>query len=275
MSDRADFFVKFWGVRGSIAVPGPDTVRYGGNTTCLEIRCGGELIVIDAGTGVRGLGLELAKERPERINLFLTHTHFDHICGIPFFQPAYVEESAVHFYAGHLPKSTSLRDVLCQMMTPPLFPIPIHVFSTCHYHDFECTKPISLGNVTLNTCPLNHPDGACGYRIDHNGKSVCVITDTEQKPGEPDPIIVDFVRDADIMIYDATYTEAEYPNHKDWGHSTWQEALRVADAAGVGTAVLFHHDPSHTDSFMDQVAADADKARPGTLVAKEGMVLTP
>ena len=175
---------------------------------------------------------------------------------------------------GTCPRPPACADVLCQMMTPPLFPIPIHVFSTCHYHDFECTKPITLGNVTLNTCPLNHPDGACGYRIDHGGKSVCVITDTEHRSEGPDATIIDFVRDADIMIYDATYTEAEYPAHKDWGHSTWQEALRVADAASVGKVVLFHHDPSHDDDFMDQIATDADSARAGTLVAREGMVLT-
>ncbi|NNG04101.1 MAG: MBL fold metallo-hydrolase, partial [Inquilinus sp.] len=270
MTESREITVKFWGVRGSIAVPGPSTVKYGGNTTCLEIRCGKELLVIDAGTGVRALGLELAREKPERINLFLTHTHFDHICGIPFFQPAYLADSPVHFWAGHLPKGTHLKDVLCQMMMAPLFPVPLHVFSTCHYHDFDCGEPISLGGgVKLTTCPLNHPDGACGYRIEFAGKSVCVITDTEHKRGELDRAVIDFVAGADLMIYDATYTDGEYPNHVDWGHSTWQEALRVGDAAGVGTVVLFHHDPAHDDAFMDDVAQKADAARPGTIVARE------
>ena len=276
MNEQVDFFIKFWGVRGSIATPGRDTVRYGGNTTCLEIRCGGQLIVIDAGTGARGLGMELAAEKPDRANVFLTHTHFDHVCGIPFFKPAYLADTAVHFWAGHLTDGRTLKEVICDMMIAPLFPVPIDVFSTSHFHDFECAKLIELApGVTLNTCRLNHPNGACGYRVDRAGKSICVITDTEHRAGELDTTIADFVHDTDIMVYDATYTDEEYLQHVNWGHSTWQEALKLADAAGVKRVVLFHHDPHHDDAFMDRVAADAEAARPGTLVAMEGMVLHP
>ena len=276
MSDDQDFFIKFWGVRGSIACPGPDTVRYGGNTTCIEIRCGGELIIIDGGTGLRALGEQLATQGLDRIDVFFTHTHWDHIAGIPFFQPAYSRNTAVHFWAGHLAPERSLKGVLCAQMLAPLFPVPIEVFGECHFHDFPCGAPIEIKPGTmLSSCPLNHPNGACGYRVDYNGKSVCVITDTEHRIGHLDGTVIDFVRGTDLMVYDSMYTDEEYQKHVHWGHSTWQEALRLADAADVGRAVLFHHDPDHDDAFMDQIAAQAEVRRPGTVVAREGMVLRP
>jgi phosphoribosyl 1,2-cyclic phosphodiesterase len=276
MTDPNDFFVKFWGVRGSIACPGPDTVRYGGNTTCIEIRCGGELIIIDGGTGLRDLGAVLAGEKLARIDLFFTHTHFDHVCGVPFFLPAYMKGTDVNFWAGHLENGQTIKGVLCDMMIAPLFPVPLQVFASAFYHDFTCGTPMQpKPGVRLNTCRLNHPNNACGYRIDFDGRSICIITDTEHRLGEIDQVIVDFVAGADIMVYDAMYTDEEYPKHISWGHSTWQEALRIADAAGVGRAVLFHHEPAHDDAFMDAVAAAAEARRPGTLVAVEGMVLRP
>jgi phosphoribosyl 1,2-cyclic phosphodiesterase len=276
MTDPKDFSVKFWGVRGSIACPGPDTVRYGGNTTCIEIRCGGNLIIIDGGTGLRDLGAALALEKLARIDLFFTHTHFDHVCGVPFFLPAYMKGTEVNFWAGHLQNGQTIKGVLCDMMMAPLFPVPLQVFTAAHYHDFKCGTPMRpKPGVRLNTCRLNHPNNACGYRIDYDGRSVCIITDTEHRLGEIDEVIVDFVKGADIMVYDAMYTDEEYPNHISWGHSTWQEALRIADAAGVRQAVLFHHEPAHDDAFMDAVAAAAEARRPGTLVAVEGMVLRP
>ncbi len=274
MTDSQDFTIRFWGVRGSVACPGPETVRYGGNTSCIEIRCGGHRLIIDGGTGLRQLGLELARERPERVDIFFTHTHWDHIAGIPFFKPAYDRSVELHFWAGHLPPGQSLHDVLCGQMLAPLFPVPIDVFTESHYHDFRCGEPMMLRpGVRLNTCRLNHPNQACGYRIDYAGKSICVITDTEHPPEGRDPTIAGFVRDADLMVYDSTYTDEEYPRFVNWGHSTWQEALRLADAAQVERVALFHHDPCHTDDMMDRIAAEAEAVRPGTVVAKEGLVL--
>ncbi|HET8727090.1 MAG TPA: MBL fold metallo-hydrolase [Alphaproteobacteria bacterium] len=280
MSDPREFFVKFWGVRGSIACPGPGTVRYGGNTPCIEIRCGDSRIIIDGGTGLRNLGTEIAREiaagGPARINLFFTHTHFDHVAGVPFFRPAYMEKIRVDFWAGHLTPEKPLRQVLCDVMAAPLFPVPVDVFCDCQFHDFACGTPLHPApGVEMTTCRLNHPNGACGYRIDYAGKSVCVITDTEHVAGTLDRTIVDFVRGADIMIYDAMFTDEEFPKFVSWGHSTWQEALRVADAAGVGVAVPFHHDPNHDDAFLDRLSAKAEKIRPGTVFAREGLVLRP
>ena len=271
-----DFFLRFWGTRGSIATPGPETVRYGGNTTCIEIQAGNKLLIIDCGTGLRALGQRLGKQPVERLDLFLTHTHWDHIAGIPFFVPAYLERMEVHFWAGHLCDGRVLHDVLVKQMIDPLFPVPLNVFQRCHYHDYRCGDIIEpASGVVMRTCRLNHPNGACGYRIDYAGKSICIITDTEHPEQGRDPVVVDFVRDADIMIYDAMFTDEEYARYTGWGHSTWEEALRIADAAGVRQAVPFHHDPNHDDRFLDDLQARAEDLRPGTVFAREGQILIP
>lgn len=276
MSERGDFYVKFWGVRGSITCPGPETVRYGGNTTCIEIRCGGYPVIIDGGSGLRLLGREMAKERPGRIDLFFTHTHFDHVVGVPFFQPAYLKDMTVNFWAGHLSAGLTLKKFLHDMLMAPLFPVPLHYFEGCEYNDFRPGQEIELGpGIRITSAPLNHPNGACGFRVEYGGKAVCVVTDTEHVPQVPDHNVLNLVRGADLMIYDSMFTDEEFPRFAGWGHSTWQEALRIADTADVKRAVIFHHDPNHDDAFMDQIARKASQVRPGTVVAQELMVLRP
>jgi phosphoribosyl 1,2-cyclic phosphodiesterase len=276
MSHADDFYIKFWGVRGSIACPGPETVRYGGNTSCAEVGVGSELLVLDGGTGLREFGQRLNKARPPRVDIFFTHVHWDHIAGIPFFAPAYAKDIEVHFWAANLMPERTLKGVLCEQMLEPLFPVPASVFENCHYHDFPCGTPIEpRPGVALNTCRLNHPNRACGYRIDYAGKSICFITDTEHPAEGVDETIAGFVRDADIMVYDAMFTEEEYPRFVSWGHSTWEQAVKLGEAAGVGTVVLFHHDPNHDDDFLDRIGREAEAMRPGTLVAREGLALHP
>lgn len=273
-----DFRVRFWGVRGSIACPGPDTIRYGGNTSCVELRCGPHLLVLDGGTGLRLLGNALkAAGEPPRFDLFFSHTHFDHICGLPFFAPCYDPAARIAIWAGHLGREKGIEQVLCEMMIAPLFPIPLSIFEAeIVFTDFiagEAIRP--QPGIEIRTAPLNHPNGATGYRVEYRGRAVAYITDTEHRPGKHDGNVLRLIAGADLMIYDATYTDAEYPAHRKWGHSTWQEGVRLAGAAGVKTLVIFHHDPGHDDAFMDQVAAAAAAARPGTIVAQEGLVLCP
>ena len=280
MAEESDFFVKFWGTRGSIACPGETYERYGGNTSCLEVRCGGQLLIFDAGTGLRRLGQHLLSDNGEdgiEGDLFLTHTHHDHIIGLPFFVPMFKPRNRFRLWAGHLQPGSNLHDILCKFMAPPLFPVPPKIFAAnVTYHDFMSGETLEpRPGIRLRTAPLNHPNGATGYRVDYGGKAICYVTDTEQKEGGRDANIVDLVAGADIMIYDCSYTEEEYPRFKGWGHSTWQEGLRICEEANVGRLVIFHHDPSHEDAFMDRVAEAAEKARPGTLVAREGMVLRP
>jgi phosphoribosyl 1,2-cyclic phosphodiesterase len=277
MVNSGKLSVRFWGVRGSIACPGPETVRYGGNTSCVEIRCGDHLLIMDGGTGLRELGSALLKNGPITADLFYTHTHFDHICGLPFFGPAYVRGNKIRLWAGHLLPDHCLEDVLCGMMMAPLFPVPMSLLaSQVSFKDFRHGESLHpRAGITLRTGALNHPNGATGYRVEYGGKSVAYITDTEHRKGGLDPNVLALIDGADIFIYDSTYTEAEYPSHLDWGHSTWEEGNRLADAAKVKTFVIFHHDPSHDDAFMDGVGGAAKRLRPSTIVAREGMVLIP
>lgn len=273
----APFFVRFWGVRGSIACPGPDYVRYGGNTSCLEMRCEGNLLIFDGGTGLRELGDMLQAEQPLDADIFFTHTHVDHINGVPFFRPLFDTQNRFTVSAGHLDDAVGLRSVLGQLMEAPIFPVPLEIFGAkMDFRDFEFGDTLTpRPGIAVRTAELNHPNGATGYRVEHAGKSICYVTDTEHRPGELDQNILGLIEGANIFIYDATYTDDEYPNYAGWGHSTWQEGIRLADAAEVGTYVIFHHDPSHDDAFMDAVGEAAEAARPGTVVAREGMVLSP
>jgi phosphoribosyl 1,2-cyclic phosphodiesterase len=277
MSQPGKFYVRFWGVRGSIAAPGPDTVRYGGNTSCLEVRCGGRLLVFDAGTGLRGLGRALASNAPIDADVFLTHTHFDHICGLPFFAPLYQPGNRIRMSAGHLAPELELKTVLVEMMMAPLFPIPPDRFrADVDYCDFSAGATLTPApGITIRTAPLSHPDRATGYRIEYDGSAICYVTDTEHTPGQLDKNILSLIRDADIVIYDATYNDAEFAAFQGFGHSTWQEGVRLADAAGANTLVIFHHEPARTDDELDDIGGQAAALRPGTVVAYEGLVLEP
>lgn len=279
MTGAKDFFVKFWGVRGSIPTADNRTCRYGGNTSSLEVRCGDRLLMFDAGTGIRYLGNELCQAgQPVDADLFLTHTHYDHICGIPFFVPFFVPGNSFRMWAGHLLPDNDIRNVLCELMMAPLFPVPPEIFqSQIEFHDFLPGDVLAPdGEVVVRTGKLNHPNSAIGYRIEFEGKSICYLTDNEHSAeDEPDPELIALVRGADLVIYDSMFTEAEYRTRVGWGHSTWEAGAELCDAAQAKTLVIFHHDPEHDDDFMDGIAEDASARRPGTIVAKEGMILRP
>ena len=268
--------VRFWGVRGSIAAPGPATARYGGNTSSLEVRCGGQLILLDAGTGIRELGISLQGEAPIDANLYFTHTHFDHVCGLPFFKPFFQPENRFRLWAGHLAGGTTLARVLREFMVAPLFPVPPEVFrATMEYRDFKAGESLAHApGIAVRTAPLNHPDGATGYRIEYGGKSLCYVTDTEHVPGTPDRTVLELIAGADLVIYDSMYTDEEYAkSYAGWGHSTWQEGVRLAKIAKVKKLVVFHHDPEHDDDKLDAIAREAEDALPGTVLAREGLTL--
>ncbi len=275
--EASKFFVRFWGVRGSIPCPGDDVVRYGGNTSCLEIRCGPHVLILDAGTGLRPLDSSRNGEGAFDADVFFTHTHLDHICGWPYFTRLLEAESTLKVWCGHLLPDHTIEEVLSSLLGEPFMPVQNdRLRAAISYHDFtggETLEP--RPGVVLRTAPLNHPQGATGYRVEYGGKSICYITDTEHKPGELDASVMALIEGADLVIYDSTYTDEEFPKFVNWGHSTWQEGVRLCDAAGAKTLVIFHHDPGHDDVFMDGIAADVERTRPGSVVAREGMTLTP
>ena len=277
MTADDDFFVRFWGVRGSIACATADVAKYGGNTSSLEVRCGGRLLMFDVGTGSRYLGKALAAAGTIDADMFLTHTHFDHVSGLPFFAPLFRPGNHIRIWAGHLGTEYTIFRVLNEMMIAPLFPVPLDIFNArLEYNDFTAGETLNPADgIVVATAPLNHPNGATGYRVEYGGRAICYVTDTEHKPGAPDGNILRLIQGADIVIYDATYDDSEFPERVGWGHSTWQEGLRLCDAAAVKTYVIFHHDPDSDDDRMDQIAAQAERMRPGTVVAREGMVLRP
>jgi phosphoribosyl 1,2-cyclic phosphodiesterase len=278
MARNEDFWVRFWGVRGTVPCPGPETVRYGGNTPCIEVMCGRERLIFDAGTGIRALGTSLASEQELTSHIFLTHTHMDHITGFPFFRPAYSQQNAFQIWAGHLAgQEGGIRSVLSAIMSKPIFPVPLRIMHACiAFHDFSAGETLRpLPGIVLRTAPLNHPNGATAYRIDYAGRSICYVTDTEHREGELDNTIVELIGGSQLVIYDATYTEEEYPRYRGWGHSTWNEGAKLCDAAGAGTLIAFHHDPDHTDADLDRIAEDMARVRPGSIVASEGLVLRP
>ena len=273
-----DFLVRFWGVRGSIATPGPSTARYGGNTSSIEVRCGGRPLMLDAGTGLRYLGAKLLAEAPLDADIFFTHTHFDHVCGLPFFKPFFQPQNSFRLWAGHLGGGMTLHRVLREFMMAPLFPVPPEIFKAgIEYRDFKGGETLTPSEgVTVRTAVLNHPDGATGYRIEYGGKSICYVTDTEHVPGSPDRNVLSLIEGADIAIYDCMYTDDEYAkSYVGWGHSTWQEAVRLCKPAGVKKLVVFHHDPDHDDDRMDAIGREVAAAMPGAVVAREGMELRP
>ncbi|MDP6705432.1 MAG: MBL fold metallo-hydrolase [Alphaproteobacteria bacterium] len=275
---KPEFFVRFWGVRGSISTSDAGTQRYGGNTSCLEIRCGERFFIFDAGTGIRYLGNAMCGgDEPLDGDIFLTHTHFDHICGIPFFRPFFDPKNRFRLWAGHLLPDHTLRQVLEDMMIAPLFPVPPSIFgANIQYKDFRVGEEINpCPSVAIKTAPLNHPNGCSGYRVEFDGRSICYLTDTEHLDSGLDQNILALIQGADIVIYDSMYTPEQYETRIGWGHSTWREGVRLCDAAGVKTFVVFHHDPDHDDDFMDRLGREAETARPGTVVAYEGLVLRP
>jgi phosphoribosyl 1,2-cyclic phosphodiesterase len=268
--------VRFWGVRGSIACPGPETIRYGGNTACIEVRCGEHVLIFDAGTGLRALGNALAKNTKIRnVDIFITHCHLDHVIGVPFFAPFFSENFRIRIWAGNLLPSDGIKQVIGRLMSSPLFPVNVDIFKAAiEFHDFRSGDVLRpYDNVTLQTAPLDHPDGASGYRLEYGGRVFSVICDTEGFPGKRDRELVSLARNADLIVYDATFTEEEIASRIGWGHSTWKRGVLLANEANAKQLCLFHHDPEHNDDFLDALAAEACDTQPGTITAREGQII--
>jgi phosphoribosyl 1,2-cyclic phosphodiesterase/CheY-like chemotaxis protein len=296
-----DAFLRFWGVRGSIATPGPATVRYGGNTSCVELRADGHIIILDAGTGLRGLGRKLLTEfddKPFQLTLLLSHTHWDHIQGLPFFGPLYRPNCHLRI-VGYEGARSSLTSVLTSQMESPYFPIGLKdVPGNFVIEELKDLK-FNVGPVQVEAWFANHPGICVGYRVNTSRGSVAFFPDNEppgrqhqSRPGsgnavsssarfaaEQEERLVQFLRDADVLIMDAQYTAEEYAEYVGWGHGCVDDVVRLGLAAGVRRLYLFHHDPDHDDEAVDRIETHArnmvDQAggRMQVEAAREGAVL--
>jgi phosphoribosyl 1,2-cyclic phosphodiesterase len=276
---EAEMKVTFYGTRGSIPVPDPDFVQVGGNTPCILFTSdNGRIAIFDAGTGIRKLGNDLlarSHEQYDNIFIALSHTHWDHIQGFPFFLPAYDPDR--HFtiaIGGRNRQTRNLEDIFSTQMQREYFPVPVEkmgarmsffVPDTTHY---TTTTPIT-GNKVV-TLRHNHPGGAYSYRVEGEGKIFVYCTDVEHVDGI-DPDIVAIARDADLLVHDAQYTPEELKEKKGWGHSSWEQAVEVAEQAGVKRLALFHHDPEHTDSFLFRMEEECQRRFAGAFLSREGM----
>lgn len=302
MRREEKFIVRFRGVRGSYPVPGEKTVRVGGNTTCLEVQVGGNLIIFDAGTGIISLGHELVREhretgQPILASLFFTHTHHDHTQGFPFFEPAYLESSILYVFG---PKTfyEDIEGALQRAMLPPFFPVALADLKSLRiisnldegeavvlnegkdpqiYSVYRDKGPKGPESVTIKVMRSSaHPKGVSIYKVEWAGRSVVFATDTEGYI-DGDTRLIYFSEGTDLLIHDAQFTEEEYISgpipKQGWGHSTPQIAIQVAKKAEVKSLALFHHDPMHDDDFLTELERQAQAEFPQTMLAREGLIL--
>ena len=279
-------YLRCWGTRGSIPTPGSHTVRHGGNTTCVEFCDGDTRLIFDAGSGIRPLGSDVFEKGPNSIHIFLTHFHWDHIQGFPFFRPLYDPEDTIRVI-GPKQRDIDVQNLFAGQMGPIYFPVPYSFVAATMEFEHLNQGSYEIGDFTMEVMRVRHPSFVIGYRIRLRDSVVCFIPDNEldgDMYGEVErgfeDRIVDFVGDADLLIHDSMYTEKEYPRRTGWGHSTFEQATRLAREGGVKQLLFFHHDPVRTDDELDEIVArqqDAVAATGSGLVvgaATEGVYYT-
>lgn len=269
--------VRFWGVRGSLPAPGPETARYGGNTSCVDILTSDQQVVIlDAGTGIRKLGLALAQEYPRRQvgTLLISHTHWDHIQGFPFFMPAFTRHNRF-VVIGQKRVGQKLENLLRGQVVEPYLPFEYaELKADLVIKEVDDGERMIIGDETrLRVRELGHPGGCLGFRIENGDAAIAYCTDTTHPEGRINPNVLDLARDVDLLIHDSQFTPEQRRAFPSWGHSSWQEAVRAAAAARVKCLALFHHDPNATDDHLESVLREARAHFPHTILAQEGLAL--
>ena len=276
---------RIWGCRGSLAAPGADTVRYGGNTSCVEVRLdSGHVIVLDAGTGMRPLGVQMQQDLPARLYICLTHLHLDHLQGLGFFRPLFAPGLEIQIWGPTSPVQ-SLEERIARYMSPPLFPVHLDdIPSEITFHDAP-EVAVTIGSATVRAGKVTHQGPTVGYRIEEHGRSFVYLPDHEPSIGNdlsevsPDWMSgYDLARDADVLLHDAQYHDHEYGAHVGWGHSSITDTMEFATKAGVDRVVLFHHDPYHDDDDLEDLLVEAREKWDGpddhVQLASERMTIT-
>jgi phosphoribosyl 1,2-cyclic phosphodiesterase len=273
------FRVRFWGVRGSIPVPGAETAGIGGNTSCVEVRAGDVRIIFDGGTGLRLLGNSWLKEMPLTAHLFFSHVHWDHIQGFPFFAPAFVPGNTIHMY-GAADVTGTVETALAGQMETPNFPVHLSALpARLIFHNLREKEVVEIGDgIRVTNAAGNHPGGVFAYRVDYQNRSVVYATDTEHY-SIPDPKLVALAKNADVLVYDTMYTPEEYAGRAGsgpktgWGHSHFEAGVELVKAAGVRRYVLFHHDPMQSDAMVRDKECRARELFPDSIAAYEGLTI--
>ncbi|MDQ1532408.1 MAG: hypothetical protein QOF28_169 [Actinomycetota bacterium] len=277
--------IRVWGCRGSVAAPGADTVRYGGNTSCVAVTlASGHVLVLDAGTGMRPLGVQMCETPPDEVHILLTHLHLDHLQGLGFFRPLFLPGLDIHLWGPTSPVQ-SLAERIAMYLSPPLFPVHLDdVPAHLTFHDAP-EEEVEIGSATIRAAKVQHQGPTVGYRIEENGHAFVYLPDHEPSLGGTlrglDTEWMsghDIANGADVLLHDAQYGDDEYPNHIGWGHSSLADALEFADKSDVSQLVLFHHDPYHTDDELEALLTIVQSQRPTmrerVCLAYEGMTIT-
>lgn len=270
--------IKFWGVRGSTPIPEQGFLRYGGNTPCVEVQTSdNHKIIFDSGTGIRNLGDRLSLDYPDEpleLHIFFSHLHWDHTQGLPFFKPLFEKKNKVVLY-GRRYEGSKFYDKLKILMGDIYFPVPFdHLPSQVEVVEIN-GEDVKIGDTVVSSAHLTHPGECLGFRVEHEDKIFTYATDNEHPKEGIDPNLIKLAQDADLLVYDGQFTPEEYlDGHQGWGHSTYEQGVKVAEAANVKKLALFHHDPSHTDEFIDEhILAPAQKLRDNVLVAQDRLLL--
>jgi phosphoribosyl 1,2-cyclic phosphodiesterase len=277
--------MTFWGVRGSIPTPGPNTVQFGGNTSCVEVRANKAILIFDGGTGLRLLGKKLLREMPLTAHMFFSHVHWDHIQGFPFFEPAFVAGNVFYLYGGNN-VSRTLEETLEGQMDHPNFPVHLGTMGAkMNFRDLREGESVEIddgagGVARVTTAAGNHPQGVYAFRIEHGGKAAVYATDTEHYQERIDDKLVKLAQGAEVLVYDSQYTPEEYAgtagtgaSKKGWGHSTFEEGAKLARTSGARRLILFHHDPTQSDAAVREKEKRAQAAFAETVAAHEGMTI--
>lgn len=265
--------VTFWGTRGSIPVSGSKYAEFGGNTPCLQItlESSTDTVIFDSGSGVRELGVRLIQTKATHsriVHLFLTHAHWDHIQGFPFFAPAFLPDFRLNISC-----TKDAKSILERQMQTPFFPVSLEMMAAPRtFKHLQPREIVAIADATVRHIPLPHPQESTAFRVDERGKSIVFATDTEHAPDHVNETLLEFTRDADVLVYDAQYTTEEYSAGKQgWGHSTFTEAVKLARSANVKKLVLYSHDPGHDDEMLRKIEASAQAQWPNTVAARDGM----
>jgi len=273
MNGVSELRIKFWGVRGSVTCAYPDFLEYGGNTACIEVEILDRTVILDAGSGLPWLGNSLLARGIKEFDLLMSHFHNDHTTGFNYFKPIYIPGHAIHLKAASNYGDLSIEGMIRLHMQAELHPVQYdHLGSDLDCVGFAAGDSFDLfDGLHVKTHMLNHPAGCTAYRLEAEGKVLVYATDTEHTAGKRDQGLVDFIKGADLVIYDCTYSEEEFPDRLGWGHSTWNEGVRICQLAGVKQMAMFHYSPDYNDDQIQALERDAKAAWSGVFGAKEGM----